>query len=518
LSDLTQPADHAPAAIGVLTIVAIVAWTWAIPKRYSFLPAPLFGVVLGTVAAQIMKQFDARFAEINYIRVAGDLTVAFSLPTWEQAPLLIHGPILMAGVTVAFVASAESLLTATAADAMQQHAPRTKYGQELMAQGIGNMVCGFLGAIPVTGVIVRTGANIQAGAQTRLATILHGVWLLLFVTMLPWVLELIPIASLAAVLVYTGFKLMHPKPVKVLLEYGRSEVAIYLATMATVIVVDLLAGIVFGIVLALAKLLNTFSHLKVRLVTEDGRTILYLEGAATFVRLPMLAAELAKVPPSTELHVHFEGLSYIDHACLDLFMTWEKQHGATGGTLVMDWESLTARFRPHARPGDVPGSLNGELRLGGATPALPYKMRTILCPTDLSVHSDYAFQHAGALAKEHGAKLILAHVFPPSDATSETEASMVVSESEKQTIRKKLETMRPLDPRTTMEVRLAEGQAAQEILRLAKESEADLIVMGTHGRTGMSHLVLGSVAEEVARVARCPVIIVKSARDGSCSL
>lgn len=298
---------------------------------------------------------------VYFIDVPDNLATSISLPTWANFGLLFQWSILAAGLTLAFVASAESLLTATAADAMQQHAPRTKYGRELAAQGIGNLLCGLLGALPVTGVIVRTGANIQAGARTRLATMLHGLWLLIFAVLFPFVLRLIPVSSLAAILVYTGWKLMNPKAVRQLWQYGKWEVTIYAATLATVVIVDLLTGILVGVALAVAQLVHTFSHLRVRLREENGRTLLYLQGAATFIRLPKLAAVLEKVKPSTELHVHFEELTYIDHACLDLLMTWEKQHEATGGSLVIDWESLTARFRRFA-------TRNGKTH---ETPAVP---------------------------------------------------------------------------------------------------------------------------------------------------
>ena len=111
---------------------------------------------------------------------------------------------------------------------------------------------------------------------------------------------------------------------------------------------DLLTGVITGLVLSTLKLLSNFTRLSVRRieVNDPKRSELYLEGAATFLRLPRLAAELERTPPGAELHVHFDKLSYIDHACLELLMNWEKQHAATGGTLVIDWDVLRAKFRP----------------------------------------------------------------------------------------------------------------------------------------------------------------------------
>ena len=344
---LTEEEHRAAAGLGVLTILAIVIWASYRPAKLKFVPPPLMGVFLASVVAALWG------LDVKYITLPDNLASAISMPGAADWSQLLNWSILSAGLALAFVASAESLLTATAADAMQQHAPRTKYDRELAAQGVGNLLCGFLGALPMTGVIVRTGANIQAGARTRLSTMLHGAWLLLFAVMFPFVLRLVPVASLAAVLVYTGYKLMSPKPVKELLKYGRSEVAIYAATLVIVVVVDLLFGIAVGLGLAVVKLIYTFTHLNLRVERDNGRTVLYLRGAATFLRLPKLAHVLDKVPASSELHVHFEELTYIDHACLDLLMNWEKMHESTGGTLFIDWDSLTGRFHSYGSKSDT---------------------------------------------------------------------------------------------------------------------------------------------------------------------
>ena len=287
---------------------------------------------------------------IQFIDLPANMFDVVRWPLWPW-PELMHSltpSILVAAVAMAFVASAESLLTATACDRMQQRTPRTNYDREMIAQGTGNAVCGFLGFLPLTGVIVRTSANVQAGAWSRMSTIMHGVWLFIFVILAPGVLRLIPVSALAAVLVYTGYKLMNFQAIRDLWKFGFGEVIVYAGTLGTVVAVDLLTGIVVGITLALGKLLYTFSHLRVEIEEspdKNGRTVIRLYGAATFIRLPRLAAALEKVRPSTELHVDFEHLTYIDHACLDLLMDWEKQHEATGGTLIIDWDTLHGRFR-----------------------------------------------------------------------------------------------------------------------------------------------------------------------------
>ena len=209
-----------------------------------------------------------------------------SLTVLSAAP---WAALFQAALLIAVVASAETLLCATAVDQMQQ-GPRTRYDRELFAQGIGNMVCGVLGALPMTGVIVRSSANVQAGGRTRLSAILHGVWLLIFVAGLAFLLRLIPTASLAAMLVYTGYKLVNPQSVRELRKYGWGEVAIYAATVGTIVFTDLLTGVLVGIGLAAAKLLYTFSHLAATLEPDPdtNKVTLTLQGAATFVRLPQV--------------------------------------------------------------------------------------------------------------------------------------------------------------------------------------------------------------------------------------
>lgn len=217
------------------------------------------------------------------------------------------------------------------------------------------MLCGLVGALPMTGVIVRSAANVQAGGKTRLSAILHGAWLLLFVLVMTPLLRMIPIAALAGILVYTGFKLIDFRGFFRLWRENRAEAAIFLITFIVIVVEDLLVGVLTGVILSAIKLLVTFSHLQLDLSTSgpSGRpkTVLTMSGAATFLRLPLLAAKLEQVPPGASLHVHFERLTYIDHACLELLMSWAKQHASTGGKLVIDWESLHARFKADNNPG-----------------------------------------------------------------------------------------------------------------------------------------------------------------------
>ena len=336
--------DHNLAAeIGLLTLLAIILWQSFSPRALKFVPAPLVAITLATAVAAVLV------LPVLYVEVPDRIWEEIHFPTLAVLYNAQWGELLKLGLLLAVVASAETLLSATAVDQMHS-GPRAKYDKELFAQGIGNMLCGAMGALPMTGVIVRSTANVQAGATSRLSAILHGIWLLLFVIVLTAVLRMIPTASLAAMLVYTGYKLVDIKSIKALRDYGWGEVGVYVATVVMIVTTDLLTGVLTGIGLAALKLLLTVSHLKVRLIStpDTDRATLELEGAATFVRLPILATELEAVHPKTELHVDFQHLNYIDHACLDLLLSWGKQHEATAGRMVIDWDSLHANYRQDA--------------------------------------------------------------------------------------------------------------------------------------------------------------------------
>ncbi len=327
------------AKVGLLTILSLLLWKAFVPAKLKLIPAPLVAIVVATVATVILK------LPVLYVEVPDNLWSEIHFPSLAVMQTLPWDVVIQAGIVLAVVASAETLLCATAVDQMQSDT-RTNYNRELAAQGIGNMLCGLCGALPMTGVIVRSSANVEAGGKTRLSTILHGMWLLIFVSLLAFLLRMIPTAALAGMLVYIGYKLINFKAIQELRKYGWGEVAIYAATVITIVCTDLLTGVITGVALSAVKLLHTFSHLETNLIVDqDNRTaMLKLEGAATFVRLPVLASELERVPNNVELHVDFDQLTYIDHACLDLFTNWSKQHEGTGGTLIIDWESLQAIF------------------------------------------------------------------------------------------------------------------------------------------------------------------------------
>lgn len=335
--DLDRP-HHMAATVGILTIAVLVLWNKFRPARLALIPGALMAVIVGTAVAEILD------LPVKYVDVPSNLLEAMTFPTWSSLTAMLQPSLLLAAVVVAFVASAETLLSAAAVDRMHD-GPRTDYDRELFAQGVGNSLCGALGSLPMTGVIVRSSANVQAGAKTRLSTIFHGAWLLLFVLAAPHILRMIPVCSLAAILVFTGYKLVDLKNFHALGVYGRMPQYIYAATVAGIVIFDLLTGVIIGLVLSLGKLIYKLAHAHIRFDYDEGRRRgeLHLEGAATFLVLPKLAKILETIPADSEIHVHFTRLVHIDHACLDLLANGRSQLEARNSRLSFDWEELLAR-------------------------------------------------------------------------------------------------------------------------------------------------------------------------------
>jgi MFS superfamily sulfate permease-like transporter len=331
---------HRAALIGVVTIAILVAWTTIIPKKVRIIPGPLVAIAVGTLVAWMNGW------QIQRVAVPARLDEAIMWPTWETLGKMLHHQGFVAAVTVALVASAESLLCASAVDQMHR-GPRTKYDKELFAQGVGNTLCGVVGALPMTGVIVRSSVNVTAGAKTRLSAILHGCWLLLCVLFLTQLLNEIPKSALAALLVYTGFKLVNPAHVRELLHAGRGEAVIYFVTLVAIVATDLLTGVLIGVGLSAARLLHRLSRFEAeKTASADGKVLnVHLRGCCNFLNLPKVAELLETIPPDVDVHLHVDELDTIDHACLNLIDQWEQQREGQGGMLHIDWGAIDSRFR-----------------------------------------------------------------------------------------------------------------------------------------------------------------------------
>ncbi|MFJ3930079.1 MULTISPECIES: SulP family inorganic anion transporter [unclassified Streptomyces] len=322
----TDPAAVTPFLVGAGTVALLLLWP-RLPARLRLLPGPLAAVALATAAAVLLDLPVAR-VEVQGLFAAVDPPGVADLG--RLADLAVIGTVLAFTV----IASAESLFSAAAVDRMH-NGPRTQYNKELVAQGTGNLLCGALGALPMTAVIVRSSANVQAGARTRLSRVLHGLWLLLFAALLPQVIGVIPLAALAGVLVHAGCKLMPVKELAPLLRHQRGEAAVLVATAVAVVVTDLFQGVVVGLLLAVVKTAWETSHItiEVRELT-GGRLVVSLGGHATFLRLPSIMERLEELSREREVELDLSGLRHLDHACRISLENWVVWHNGSAPRAV----------------------------------------------------------------------------------------------------------------------------------------------------------------------------------------
>ena len=309
-----------PAAltVGVVTVLVILLWP-RIAGPLRAVPAPLVAIVAATALA-------AMWPGVPQVDLPGDLLSAVTLPVLPDGEwAALAGGML----TVALIASVESLLSAVAVDRMHT-GPRTRVNRELVGQGAANAVSGMLGGLPVTGVIVRSSANVAAGARTRLSTVLHGVWIAVFALLLAGLVEMIPLAALAGLLVVVGGRLVAPQDIRAARAHG--ELLVYLGTVAGVLALNLLEGVAIGLVLAGLLVLRRAVRARVRVEAAAGRWWVVAEGLLSFLSVPSLSRELAAVPAGASVHVDLR-VDYIDHAARDHLASWAERHRASGGSV-----------------------------------------------------------------------------------------------------------------------------------------------------------------------------------------
>ncbi|MFD5735389.1 SulP family inorganic anion transporter [Streptomyces sioyaensis] len=365
-------------AVGAGTIALLVLWPkWRRAARV--LPAPLVAVALATAVVFALDLPVAR------VEVAGLLDVVQPPGGADFARLADPGALAgVLGTVLAFalIASAESLFSAAAVDRLHD-GPRTDYDKELMAQGAGNTVCGLLGALPMTAVIVRSSANVYAGARTKASRVLHGVWLLVFAAAFPAALGVVPIAALAGVLVHAGGKLIPVKQWCPLWREHRGEAVVLAATAVAIVATNMFEGVLLGLLMAVAKSAWETSHVHLEIVersepavgdggagrgtdghdaagraaTGEGKPsmgapgpaasqlrrplLVRAVGNATFLRLPKLLDQLEALPEDREIELDLSGLRHLDHACMAALGSWAEQRRGPDGPTRQKAPSIT---------------------------------------------------------------------------------------------------------------------------------------------------------------------------------
>jgi MFS superfamily sulfate permease-like transporter len=322
--------DHIQMGSLVITLVSLailISWNKVkFLKKLKLVPAALVAVIVGILLNEFFIQSGSS------LTITKDHLVSLPVPTSlaEFKDILVfpdftaigNSKVWVVAVTIAVVASIETLLCIEASDRMDVQKRYTDTNVELKAQGVGNIISSLLGGLPMTSVVVRTSANAAAGAKSKMSAIIHGAMLLLSVLAVPFLLNKIPLATLAAVLLLVGYKLANPKTVKHFWEKGKYQFIPFIATFVGVVFTDLLKGVALGIVISIifvlkGNLKRAYSFRKEEYVDGD---IIHIDLAqeVSFLNKAAIKSTLNDLPENSKVIINATDTVYIAHDVLDL--------------------------------------------------------------------------------------------------------------------------------------------------------------------------------------------------------
>ncbi len=331
--------------IGLASLAALLAWDKIRALKKSGVPGPFVVVLLGVAISELLRAFAPpgirwRIGADHLVQVpvsasVSDLASFLRLPDFTR---IAEPAVLLAGFTIAIVASLETLLNLEAVDRLD---PKQRYSppsRELFAQGAGNLVAGLMGGIPVTSVIVRSSVNINAGATTKRSAIFHGLLLLICTVFLPTLLNRIPLSCLAAILIVTGFKLASVKIFRAMWDEGWNRFLPYVITVVAIVVTDLLVGVIIGLVVSTAFILASNLRRPLRHIVEkhvSGEVHRFeLASQLSFLNRAILDAALRHIPHNGHVLLDARNTVYIDPDVIDFIKEYRDRTAPARGVNV----------------------------------------------------------------------------------------------------------------------------------------------------------------------------------------
>lgn len=315
--------------IGVIALAILLFWSNVLSKKGKFfqlVQGPLVAVVVGIIyfiTTASSSQFGISAEHLVSVPVPDSVDSfmgQFSFPNFNQ---IMNPEIWVIAFTIALVASLETLLCVEATDKLDPHKNVTPTNRELFAQGVGNIVSGLIGGLPVTQVIVRSSANIQSGGRTKMAAIIHGFLLLISVIMIPTLLNKIPLSVLAAILFIVGFKLAKPALFKQMYNRGWNQFIPFIVTVLGIVFIDLLYGIGLGLAVGVAVILiksyqnSHFLHIEGENV-DDGKIKMTLAEEVTFFNKGAILKELDTLPEDSYLELDVRKTRFLDNDIVEI--------------------------------------------------------------------------------------------------------------------------------------------------------------------------------------------------------
>ena len=307
--------------VGIVCLVLLILWESKRVKEHKilkFIPGPLLAVIAGVLINQAYpSNLIITKEHLVQIPFFGSFNGFVENLTHPKLSSFASFKVFKVAFIIAVIASLETLLSVEATDRLDPQRNITPTNRELRAQGIGNIVAGLLGGLPVTQVIVRSSANVQAGGKSKLAAILHGILLFSTILLIPDILNMIPNAALAAVLIVIGYKLAHPSKFRTMYREGQDQFIPFISTIIAVLFTDLLIGILVGLLIGIAYVLYTNFRSAIILEKDGNHTIIHFKKDVFFYNRAELMKHLSELKPGDEITLDGTLVDFIDH---DIFL------------------------------------------------------------------------------------------------------------------------------------------------------------------------------------------------------
>lgn len=328
-SDLNRHISRGTILITLISLFVLFIHKKLFANKLKLIPAPLLAVILGVFANFVFSHLssDYMLKQTQLVNIPDNIFASITLPDFTK--IFSTAEIWKDGIIIGLLATLETLLCIEAIDKLDKHNQITPNNRELIAQGIGNMACGLLGAIPITAVVVRGAANIDAGARTKLAAFTHGIFLLIAVLFVPFLLNKIPYATLSAILIITGYNLAQPKLFINMWSLGWKQFLPFLLTIIVILLTDLLIGVTIGLLLSIYFIVrNNFKeeyNISKRTLNGIESEYIKLNSNVTFLNKVSLRKILDRVPEYSKLTIDGSECNFIDYDILEIISEFENK-------------------------------------------------------------------------------------------------------------------------------------------------------------------------------------------------
>jgi MFS superfamily sulfate permease-like transporter len=308
--------------ITTVSLAVLIILQQSFAKKLKILPSALLVVIFGIIANYIFSSLTSNYQlkETQLVHIPANLFQNIMFPDFSKT--FTNPNILKYGIIIGLLASLETLLCVEAIDKLDKHNRITPVNRELVAQGIGNIACGLLGAIPLTAVVVRGAANVDAGGRTKMSAFTHGIFILIAVLLLPFLLNMIPLASLATILLITGFNLTKPKLFKNMYSLGWKQFLPFIITIIVILSTDLLIGVSIGLILSIYFIVRENFKVEYKItesVENNQKTfLLKLNSNVSFLNKVNLKKALDKIPENSILTIDGHDCNFIDYDILEI--------------------------------------------------------------------------------------------------------------------------------------------------------------------------------------------------------